>query len=295
MKILLTGAGGILGTELRRIVAGDPLVRSSLPAPLERHRVVALARADLDVTEPEAVRRALVEHAPDAVIHCAAYTAVDRAESEPRLARAVNVEGTSHVARAAAEVGAVLLYPSTDFVFDGSARVPYPPDAPTGPASVYGRTKLEGEEAVRAVGGPSLVVRTSWVYGEGGGNFVDAILARARQGAPLRIVDDQTGRPTWARTLAASLLELLEKEARGVLHVADAGATTWYAFARAFLEMEGLAPDLTPVATEDYGAPAPRPRYSVLDTAAAEEVLGRPMTPWRDSVARYLQEVRAAD
>lgn len=290
MKVLLTGAGGLLGTELQRIVAGDPAVLPTLPAPPGDHLLVPLAHADLDVTDADAVRRAFTRHTPDAVLHCAAYTAVDRAESEPLAARRVNVEGATHVARAAARAGAVMVYPSTDFVFDGRSSQPYRPDDPPDPRSVYGRTKLEGEEAVRAAGSEHLVVRTSWVYGAGGGNFVDAILERARAGKPLRIVADQTGRPTWARTLAATLLELMERDVRGLWHVADAGATTWHDFARGFLEMAGLEARVEPVSTEAYGAPAPRPRYSVLDTSATEELLGRPMTPWREAVARYLAE-----
>lgn len=288
MKILLTGASGILGTAFRRLAADDPAPEPGLPEPPFAPELVALGREELDVTDAAAVEEAVTAHTPEAVVHCAAYTAVDQAESEPLAARAVNVEGTAHVARAAAAVGAVMVYPSTDFVFDGEGDRPWRPDDPTGPLGVYGRTKLDGEEAVRAVGEDHLVVRTSWVYGAGGRNFVDAILERARSGAPLRIVADQTGRPTWARNLAVGILELLEREARGVWHVADAGAVTWHAFATRFLEMAGVDASPEGVSTEAFGAAAPRPRYSVLDTTATEELLGRPMPTWEDSVARYL-------
>ncbi len=295
MKILLTGASGILGTAFRRLAEGEAALAPELPDPPFRPELVALSRADLDVTDPDAVAEAVAAHAPDAVVHCAAYTAVDRAESEPLLARAVNVKGTAHVARAAAEAGAVMVYPSTDFVFDGErVERPWRPDDPTGPLGVYGRTKLEGEEAVRAVGGPHMVVRTSWVYGAGGRNFVDAILERARSGAPLRIVADQTGRPTWSRNLAVGILELLEREARDVWHVADAGAVTWHAFAARFLEMAGVEAEPEPVSTEAFGAAARRPRWSVLDTSATEALLGRPMPAWEDSVARYLAVPKSA-
>jgi dTDP-4-dehydrorhamnose reductase len=290
MKILVTGAGGILGTELRRIIEGDPAALATLPGEPGRHHLVALPREELDVTDADAVRSALRRHEPHAVIHAAAWTAVDRAESEPRAARRVNVAGTAHVAQVAAALGAVLLYPSTDFVFDGRRDAPYVPDDPPSPLGVYGRTKLEGEEAVRAAGGPHLIVRTSWVYGAGGPNFVDAVLERGRDGRDLRVVDDQVGRPTWARTLAGTLLELLRREARGIWHVADAGAVSRYAMARAVLEEAGVDAEVEPVSTEAYGADAPRPLHAVLDTRATEELLGRPMVPWRTALAHYLSE-----
>lgn len=290
MKILLTGAGGLLGTELGRILGGDPVARPTLPAPMSDHLAIPLTHADLDVTDADAVRRVLARHAPEVVVHCAAYTSVDRAESEPLQARRVNVEGAAHVARASAELGALLVYLGTDFVFDGEREEPYRPDDPTGPLGVYGRTKLEGEEVVRAAGPAHLLVRTSWVYGAGGRNFVDAVLERVRSGEDLRVVADQTGRPTWARNLAATLLELVERGARGVWHVADAGTTTRHGLAVAALRAAGEEARVRPVSTGEYGAPASRPRYSVLDTSATEAFLGRPMVPWRDALARYLAE-----
>jgi dTDP-4-dehydrorhamnose reductase len=290
VKLLVTGAGGILGTELRRATGDDAAILATLPGEPGRHHLVALPREELDVTDAGAVRSALRLHEPDAVVHAAAWTAVDRAESEPRAARRVNVAGTAHVAQAAAALGAVLLYPSTDFVFDGRRDEPYAPDDPPSPLGVYGRTKLEGEEAVRAAGGPHLIVRTSWVYGAGGRDFVDAVLERARAGGELRVVDDQVGRPTWARTLAGTLLELLRREVRGIWHVADAGAVSRYDMARAVLEEAGVEAEVEPVSTEAYGAEAPRPLRAVLDTTATEELLGRSMVPWRRALARYLTE-----
>jgi dTDP-4-dehydrorhamnose reductase len=253
---------------------------------------VPLSREELDVTDAEAVRSALRLHEPDAVVHAAAWTAVDRAESEPREARRVNVAGTAHVARAAAALGIVLLYPGTDFVFDGRQDHPYAPDDPPSPLGVYGRTKLEGEEAVRAAGGPHLIVRTSWVYGAGGRDFVDVVLERARAERALRVVEDQVGRPTWARTLAGTLLELLRREARGIWHVADAGAVSRCTMARAVLEEAGVEAEVEPVSTEAYGAAAPRPLHAVLDTTATEAFLGRRMVPWRSALARHLAEGR---
>lgn len=280
MRLLVTGAGGLLGTEV------VPMARD------RGHDVVSAARADLDVTDREAVTATLRHHCPDVVIHGAAYTAVDRAEEEPGEAHAVNVDGAHNVAAAAADVGAVCVYVSTDFVFDGRSDRPYPPDAPTAPLSVYGRTKRDGERVVADADGAHLIVRTSWVYGAGGRNFLTAVLERARQGQALKVVSDQTGRPTWARNLARGILDLVDVEARGTWHVADGGWCTWYELARHALEVEDLDVPVEPVTSEAWGAPAPRPRYSVLDVSATEALLGRQMTPWTEAVSAYLTEER---
>lgn len=286
MDILITGGCGLLGTEL------------TAAARAEGHHVTAPDRDGLDVTDPERVRQVIARLRPEVVFHCAAYTAVDRAESEPDLAFAVNEGGAAAVAREAAEVGALLVYPSTDYVFDGRGHrsspagppSPYPPGAPTAPLGVYGRSKRAGEEAVAAAGGRWLVARTSWLYGAAGRNFVTTILGLAAQGRHLRVVEDQLGRPTWARNLAAGLLELAELGATGTWHVADGGTATWYGLAHAALELKGIPPRLEPASTEEYGAEAPRPLYSVLDIEATERRLGREMMHWRDALARFLEE-----
>lgn len=290
MRILVTGAGGLLGGELQRVLSRDPALLPTLPAPPADHHLVALTRADLDVTDAAAVRHAVRRHAPDAVLHCAAWTDVDGAEARPREARRVNVEGAAHVARAATAAGAVMVYPSTDFVFDGEKDEPYLPDDPPRPLSEYGRTKREGEEVVRAAGPDHLVVRTSWVYGTGGGGFVRTVLDAARAGRALRVVDDQVSRPTWSRNLAAVLLELVEGGARGTWHVADAGTVSRHGLALELLEMAGLETEVEAVSSDEFGAVAPRPRWSVLDTAATEARLGRPMVPWREALRRWLAE-----
>lgn len=277
MRYLVTGAGGILGTELRHLAAVRGL------------DLIGLDRSDLDVTDADAVVDAVEGARPDVVIHAAAYTAVDRAESEPERARRVNVDGSAHVAAAAARAGATVVYVSTDFVFDGRAERPYRPDDPTGPAGVYGRTKLAGEDAVRGAAAEHLVVRTSWVYGRGGRNFVDAILERARTGQALRVVQDQRGRPTWAANLARGLVDLAVSGARGTWHLTDGGpVTTWYGLAAEALRLAGLEVPLAGVSTEEWGAPAPRPAYSALDVRATEERLGRAMPPWPEALAAYL-------
>ena len=276
MRILVTGASGLLGAA----VVAEACARG--------HEVVGLSRADLDVTQGAVVRKSVALRRPEAVIHCAAYTAVDRAESEPDLARAVNRDGSRNVALAAAEVGAALLHVSTDYVFDGSKRSPYVPSDETGPLSVYGRTKLEGELAVGDALPDALVVRTSWLYGRENG-FVPAILRRAAQGQGLRVVDDQRGRPTWAPDAAATMVDLLERGARGVWHVAGGGECTWVDLAREAVRIRGLEVPIEAISSRDFGSPARRPAYSVLDLTATEKLLGRRMRDWRDALACYLR------
>ncbi|MSR21728.1 MAG: dTDP-4-dehydrorhamnose reductase [Gemmatimonadetes bacterium] len=275
MRILVTGAAGLLGGAL----VAEARARG--------HEVVGLSRTDLDVTDAPLVRRVVSRHRPDAVVHCAAYTAVDRAESEPDLARAVNRDGARNVATAAAECGAELLYVSTDFVFDGQKRSPYVPNDETGPLSVYGQTKLEGEQAVTEALPGSLVVRTSWLYG-GQSGFVPAILRRAAKGEGLRVVGDQRGRPTWAPDGAATMLDLLERGAHGVWHVAGGGECTWLELAREAVRLRGLDVEIEAISSHDFGSPARRPAYSVLDLAATEDLLGRRMGDWKDALARYM-------
>nr|NIP57325.1 dTDP-4-dehydrorhamnose reductase [Gemmatimonadota bacterium]NIR77709.1 dTDP-4-dehydrorhamnose reductase [Gemmatimonadota bacterium]NIT86253.1 dTDP-4-dehydrorhamnose reductase [Gemmatimonadota bacterium]NIU30081.1 dTDP-4-dehydrorhamnose reductase [Gemmatimonadota bacterium]NIU35032.1 dTDP-4-dehydrorhamnose reductase [Gemmatimonadota bacterium] len=254
-------------------------------------------RRELDVTDPDACRRLLASQAPDAVAHCAAYTDVDGAEGNPPAALEVNARGAGHVARAATEVGSLLLYPGTDYVFDGESEDTYTPDDPPRPINAYGRSKLAGERAVREAGAPWLIVRTSWLYGRGGRSFVDLVRERAGRGEELRVVDDQAGRPTWTGSLAPALVELLERGPKGpggeLLHLADRGTTTWYGLAREVIEREGLKGSARPVSTEEWGAPAPRPRNAVLDIATGEAALGRPMPHWTDSLGRYLERGRS--
>lgn len=282
MRILITGAAGLLGGA----VSGEARSRG--------HEVVPLSRAELDVTDEALVHDLISSHRPDAVVHCAAYTAVDRAESEPDAARAVNRDGARSVAIAAAECGAALLYVSTDYVFDGLKRSPYVPTDETGPLSVYGHTKLEGERAVTNALPGSLVVRTSWLYG-GQSGFVPAILRRATRGEKLRIVDDQRGRPTWAPDAAAAMVGLLERGARDVWHVAGGGECTWLELARETMDQQGFQVEIEAISSADFGSPARRPAYSVLDLTATEHLLGRRMGHWKDALARHLRGGRALE
>lgn len=275
VKALITGARGMLAQAVR-----EEFERRG-------HEVVALDRAGLDVTDAGEVRATLREVGPDAVVHCAAYTRVDDAEAEEAEAHRVNAEATAHLAAAAREVGARLVYPSTDYVFDGRGTIPYRPDSPTNPINAYGRSKLAGEAAALN-NGDHLVVRTSWLYGAGGKNFISTILDRARTGQGLRIVADQRGSPTWTGSLAAIIAELLERGApAGVYHGANVGETTWHDFALEALRLAGIETMVEAVTTDAFPRPAARPAYSVLDTSATAAVVGE-ISGWREALAEAL-------
>jgi len=276
MKVLVTGASGLLGSELVSVYRSRDA------------RVVACDRRALDVTDASGVRERIASEAPDLVLHCAAYTAVDRAESESERAFATNGDGTHNVARACAATGARLVYFSTDFVFDGCSETPYRTDDRPHPLSVYGRSKLAGEEAISGSEAESLTVRTSWLFGAAGANFVSTILKRARSGAPLRVVDDQRGSPTWARDLAETTAELVDNGAMGLVHVTNGGTATWYELARAALEVAKVETDLQPVSSDEWKAAAVRPRDSVLDVTETEALLGRSMVPWPEALRASL-------
>lgn len=276
MRLLITGAAGLLGSALDR------------EACARGHEVHALDRAQCDVTSPDAVRATISEVRPEVLVHCAAYTSVDRAEVEPELAELVNHVATRCVVSTAAELGALPVYVSTDYVFDGGQWEPYLPAAAARPLSVYGRTKLLGETATAGASRHHLIVRTSWLYGDEKG-FVPTILRRAEEGMALRVVDDQTGRPTWAPSAATAMLDLLDRGARGIWHVAGQGTCTWMELARRAVTEAGITCDLEAVSTADFGASAQRPSYSVMALEATERLLGREMTHWRDDLSRFLE------
>ncbi|MCK5653475.1 MAG: dTDP-4-dehydrorhamnose reductase, partial [Gemmatimonadetes bacterium] len=215
MRLLITGARGLLGTEL---------VDRASRLGLEVH---ATDIDEMDVTDRGAVESVVGSLEPEVILHCAAYTAVDRAEEEPDAAMRVNRDGTRNVARAAAAAGSLLVYLSTDYVFDGEKRSPYLPEDPPNPQGAYARSKLAGEEETAAAGGEWLMVRSGWLYGSGGKNFVDTILGMAEERGSVKVVSDQKGRPTWAGSLAPTVLDLLATGARGIYHVADRGEATW--------------------------------------------------------------------
>ncbi len=280
-ELLITGAGGQLGQALLRAAAA------------RGRTAVGLGHAELPVEDRDRVHAVLGAQRPRWVLHCGAWTDVDGCEADPARAERCNGLGTAQLAETCLELGAGLVYVSTDFVFDGQRTTPYPVDAATAPLSAYGRSKWLGEQAVLRHGRPDFhVVRTSWVFGTGGKNFPRAILARARSGQPLRVVTDQRGRPTFAADLAEALLDLVGSGAPGgIYHAANQGECSWHEFAVAILAAAGLAQ--VPVGTmtsAELGRPAQRPAYSVLDTQRLDTVRGRPMPHYQDALRRYLQE-----
>lgn len=270
------------------------LARDLVPVLRERgHEPVGLSRRELDVLDAEAVERVLERYRPEVVIQGAAYTAVDRAEEEPEEAYAVNAEGARRVAAGCQKIGASFVYPSTDYVFAGDGERPYTTGDPTSPVNAYGASKLGGETAALEVPG-NLVVRTSWLYGAGGANFVETMLRLSAERDELQVVDDQIGRPTWTVTLSRAIVRLLERRAAGIVHVSDGGAeTSWFGFALEIMGRAGRETRVLPVTSEAFPRPAARPRYSVLDCSETEALLGEPLPEWRASLQRYL-EVRGA-
>ena len=283
-KVLIVGAGGQLGQELQR----------TLPADMES---VAVGRAELDIADPAAVAAAMAAYTPTQVINAAAYTAVDKAESEPEAATAGNAEGPRLLAESCAEAGARFIHVSTDFVFDGKSAVPYTPDMPTGPLGVYGQTKLDGELAVRAAYPAALIVRTGWVYSAFGGNFVKTMLRLMASNDTLTIVSDQVGTPTWANGLAGALWAATQKPAlTGTYHWSDAGVCSWYDFAVAIFEEASALGLLTkpvtikPIPAQQYPTPAQRPSYSVLDKEKTWEDLQIEGVHWRTQLRAMLED-----
>jgi dTDP-4-dehydrorhamnose reductase len=284
--VLITGAGGQVGRALRELA--PPNVRVS-----------ALTHADLDVADTQAVARAIREHQPQVIVNAAAYTAVDRAESEPELAQRVNATGAGTLAAAARESGARLVHISTDYVFDGAATIPYSPQAQTRPLGCYGRSKLAGEQAVlTTLPERALILRTAWVYAAQGRNFVHTMLRLMQASGAVRVVADQLGSPTTAGSIAAAIWRLTASpQICGVHHWTDAGVASWYDFAVAIAE-EGAALRLftrpvtvIPIRTADYPTPAPRPAYSVLDCGSLAP-LNLPSVHWRVRLRGVLEQIR---
>jgi dTDP-4-dehydrorhamnose reductase len=245
------------------------------------HHVTALGRSDLDITSASGVLDAVAGH--DVVVNCAAWTAVDDAETHEAEAFAANATGAAHVARAAAESGARLVQLSTDYVFDGAATEPYPEDAPVRPRSAYGRTKAAGEWAVRAHARDALVVRTAWLYGAGGRCFPRTIARAAGERDRLSVVDDQTGQPTWTADLADLIVRLVGARAPGgIYHGTSSGQVTWYGFAREVVAASGHVTPVDPTTSAAYQLPAPRPAYSVLGHDRLREIGVEPIGDWAE-------------
>lgn len=275
MKVLLLGGAGLLGTALR----------ASVPASVS---LTAPTRAMLDASDPEALDRALDAYTPDWVVSCAAFTNVDRAETEPEAARAINVTAVEALGRLAAARGVRVLVPSTDYVFDGMARRAMREEDATNPLSVYARTKRDGELALLGSGAHALVMRVSWLYGEGRLTFPGMMWNRAVAGAPSRVVDDQYGTPTHTADLAAWMWGLMARDAEGIFHATGRGETTWAEVARRIYARSGFPDGVTGVRSADYGAPATRPLYTVLDCTKLERTLDITRRPWEEAMDEFL-------
>jgi dTDP-4-dehydrorhamnose reductase/4-ketoreductase len=286
MRWLITGAGGMLGHDVV-----EELTRRG-------EEVVGLDRAALDITRPGTVDTAVRDHRPDLVVNCAAYTAVDDAESDEARALEINGEGPRLLARACAAHGARMIHVSTDYVFAGEARTtPYPEDHPTGPRTAYGRTKLAGEQAVlEELPGASAIVRTAWLYGVHGANFVRTMIGLEARRDTVDVVDDQRGQPTWSADVAERIADLgvrLGPDAHGVFHATNSGEATWYELAREVFALVGADPDrVRPTSSAAFPRPAPRPAYSALAHRRWQEI-GLPLPrDWRSALHEALPRIR---
>jgi dTDP-4-dehydrorhamnose reductase len=280
VKLLVTGAAGMLGRDVCHV------------AQHAGHEPIAIDLPELDIADPGAVRAFFEQERPTAVLNCAAWTDVDGAETHSEQAHAVNADGAGNLARAAAAIATPLLHISTDYVFDGRAPLdadgrarPYLESDPTGPRSVYGQSKLAGEQQVLAASPRHAVVRTAWLYGLHGRNFVDTMLRLADERKAVQVVDDQVGSPTWSGHLAPALVGLLEREVSGLVHLTGGGAISWNGFAREIFRQAERDCRVEPATSAQMARPAERPAWSVLASERADVL---PMPDWRDGLAGYL-------
>jgi dTDP-4-dehydrorhamnose reductase len=276
MRILVTGAKGMLGTDLCAELSAQ-------------HQVTGVDIGDFDICSQEAVT-AIAGLQPELVAHCAAYTNVDGCETDPDTAYSVNGLGTRHAALACQKLGIPMLYISTDFVFDGSKKEPYYEwDQPI-PLGHYGRSKLAGEEEVRSLLSRFYIVRTSWLFGPNGKNFVASILKKAREAGSVKVVDDQTGSPTYTRDLCNALSLLVPSGLYGTYHLSNSGSCTWYRFAKTALDYAGIKAEISPIKTGEYPTPTKRPAFSVLNNFAWTREFRTPLRPWQEGLKDYIRE-----
>jgi len=282
MKVIVTGANGQLGQDVVLL--------------FQQHfeEVVGLGRNELDITQLDQCLQIVEEHHPDIIIHSAAYTAVDLAESEEDQAYKVNAVGTRNLAIAAEQVGAKICYISTDYVFDGYGTKPYKEYDNTNPTGVYGKSKRAGEILVQSLSTKYFIVRTSWVYGLHGNNFVKTMLKLAQDRDQLKVVHDQIGSPTFTEDLAAFLLQLVVTEKYGIYHASNSGTCSWCDFAKAIFEQSKLSVQVIPCTTDEFPRPAPRPKYSVMDHLSIRTNGFEDLRPWRDALKDFLYKLERA-
>jgi dTDP-4-dehydrorhamnose reductase len=276
VRVLVFGHKGQLGRDLMLVLGRE-------------HEVKGVDIDEVDIRNSAAVEGVVRGSKPDLLINAAAYTNVEQAEDDGETAAAINVDGARHCAAASGKAGAPIVYYSTDYVFDGQKRTPYEPDDLIAPAGVYARTKADGEEATRNGNAKHFIIRTAWLYGPGGNNFVEKIITAAKTRPSLRVVTDEAGSPTHTWDLAEATLALVKTAAYGTYHAVNAGSCSRYEFARAILELAGLETPVEPCLSSEFPAKARRPLYSVLSNAKLEAACGRVMRPWRAALEHYLQ------
>ena len=288
MKILVTGSSGMLGRDICKVFSAD-------------HRVIGIdisgdeVSYKADISDLDAVKEVFAKEKPDIVIHSAAYTDVDGCERDPDKAYRINTEGTCNIVEACSDIGASLIFISTDFVFNGGKDSPYKEDEETGAINVYGKSKLKAEEALGEFSRDYAIVRTSWLYGAHGKNFVDTIIKKAKEDKVLKVVDDQVGSPTYTKDLALALKDLIESGdilGREIYHVSNTKYCSWYAFTRKIIDLEGGMEEVLvePIASSELARAAERPKYSVLDTGKFEERIGRKMRSWEEALGEFISE-----
>lgn len=283
MKVLVTGFGGQLGFDVMR-----ELTNRGIDA-------TGTTRQDFPLTDMEAMRKRILDYMPDVVIHCAAYTAVDKAEEEPEIALAVNGEATRCIAELCKEIDAKLIYISTDYVFPGTGEDFYEPDAPKAPQNAYGKSKLTGEEYVREILEKYFIVRISWVFGINGKNFIRTMLKLSETHDELRVVDDQVGSPTYTVDLAKLLVEMAGSEKYGVYHATNEGICSWAELAEETFRQYGRKTKVMPVASSEYPTKAVRPKNSRMSKQCLDDAGFKRLPNWKDAVGRYLIELAAIE
>lgn len=281
-NILVTGANGQLGSELRKIGFGAV------------DEVFFTDVAELDITDYAAVEKFVKDNEIDTIINCAAYTSVDKAEEEPELAAKINTEAVANLAKAAAKEDCLLIHISTDYVFDGTGIVPYTEKDKPCPVSVYGRTKLAGEQAILKSGCFHIIIRTAWLYSTFGNNFVKTMIRLAGERPEITVVSDQVGTPTYAGDLARAIVNIMRNEERieheGVYHFSNEGICSWYDFAKEIIRLSGKECKVIPVTTAEYPTKTKRPAYSVLDKAKIKHILGIEVPEWKEALGRMMEE-----
>ncbi|QWG53188.1 dTDP-4-dehydrorhamnose reductase [Bacillus mycoides] len=279
MKVLVTGAKGQLGQDIVKLLEE------------QTWKVFAFGREELNITDEKQVNEKVLLIQPDIIIHTAAYTQVDQAESDEETAFKVNAEGTKYLAQAAEAVEAKFCYVSTDYVFDGTKNEPYKVDDQTNPQTVYGRSKLAGEQYTQEYCSKNYIVRTSWVFGLYGNNFVKTMLRLAEEKKELGIVHDQVGSPTYTTDLARFIINLVQTDKYGIYHGSNSGVCSWYEFAKEIFEQSNIEIMVNPLTTEDFPRPAARPKYSVLDKGMIEESGFEPFQDWKKALKDFLKNL----